>query len=780
MAALDFSKLNILKRLDARGRVFFLLAAVVVLLIMIYLFTRWLSGSSSTTGASHVASAPAGLQSVQGGQLTPEYERALQQANTQSAQQAQMTGGSAVPTVINYGMQGTAANCNIICSDQNLTVKALLDEWVKQGSVSPEVAAQLEKLADDNVPVMEFANTLDDLVKQGKLTPEQARQLLDVYRKQHINSLVAESAKAMDILIKTGDLSINDANHLLDLQKKGVSPADYATELQNLVAQGKITPAVAQQLLAQYTKQRAAEAAKENLALIKQMQAQGEVTPDVAKDLSQLVSQGVPIDQYNAELQKLVAEGKLTPAAAAKLLAAYASQKSAVGPVATVNRWLQESEAAAYKEISDLLGEKKITPEVAEVLRGMLDHQVTMSQFQGNVSSLVEQKKLTPEIAKLKLADYKSVSGLRALAARLAALQAANAPPSEVAAALRDAVAEGIITPEQAAELMKEYEALHLPSAAVPTVTGPANSAFAQLQQRVQQNQAAQPGGQGLPTAEQFAPAAPSPEENTQAAADRAARIAEMLNAMSAQAGQLVASWQPPVISERAGTGSAAKAGAATTPATTAAAAPGAKAGTSAATGTGALGATTPPIIKAGTILFAVLDTEVNSDYPDSPVMATIVAGEFKGAKLLGKLAVAKNVAGQMDRVSLNFTMMNEDVWPDTKNVTAYAIDPDTARTVLATSVNYHYLMRFGAIMATSFLQGFSSAVTSSGSTISQGFTGTTTANPSLTFVDKLTVGLGQVGQNLGSATQNWVNIPPTVRVAGGVGLGILFMSDVT
>ncbi len=52
-------------------------------------------------------------------------------------------------------------------------------------------------------------------------------------------------------------------------------------------------------------------------------------------------------------------------------------------------------------------------------------------------------------------------------------------------------------------------------------------------------------------------------------------------------------------------------------------------------------------------------------------------------------------------------TIMNTEDWPSTKSVTAYAIDPDTAKTALATSVNNHYMTRFGATMATAFLQGY-------------------------------------------------------------------------
>jgi intracellular multiplication protein IcmE len=142
-------------------------------------------------------------------------------------------------------------------------------------------------------------------------------------------------------------------------------------------------------------------------------------------------------------------------------------------------------------------------------------------------------------------------------------------------------------------------------------------------------------------------------------------------------------------------------------------------------------------------------------------------------------MIATKGVAGQLDRVSLNFTIMNEDAWPKSRTVTAYAIDPDTARTVLASNVNYHYLQRFGAIMATSFMAGYASAITNAG-TSTTGIFGTSTTHPNLSPSNKIAVGLGQVGTALSDVTKNYINIPPTVRVDSGVGLGILFMSDVS
>lgn len=767
--AIDFSRFNFFKRLDARARILFLVGVVVGIIFLIYLLSRLLGGGAETTGPSQVANAPQGLQSVPGGQLTPEYQRAVMQASSQLAEKAQMTGGSAVPTLINIsGQPTTGASGCVICSDENANVKDFLDDWVRQGKLSPDVANALQALADKNVSVDDYAAELDRLVREGKLTPEQARALLEQYKKQHANALLKNSAQAMDAMIKAGQLPIDAANQLLEAQKNNASPSDYAAMLQDLVRQGKITPAQAQQLLSQYSQQRAKEIVMKSIASLRDMARKGEITPDVQNDLIGLENAMVPVDTYAGVLQKYVSTGKMTPVVAGKILDEFKSQKAQIGPTESVNQLLEKAEAEAYGEINDLMREGKMTKEVGALLTGMIQRNVPLAEYQATINQLVQENKMTPDIAKLKMADYTKVKQLRDLAQRLAALQGNNASPSSYADELRRAVQAGALTPEEAARLLQEYQAMTSRAATPTAPTGPlppGSEGFAQLQQRVQQG-AAQPT---VPAAEFAAARAQASAETAQ---DRAARIDSLATAMAGQAQQLISSWQPPTMVHKTGIET-------TKPATTTATGTPGAAGTTTTTTTTGQALTGPPIIKAGTILFAVLDTTVNSDYPDSPVMATIVDGKYKGAKLLGKLTTTKSVTGQMDRISLNFTLMNMDEWEKGKSVTAYAIDPDTARTVLASDVDYHYMQRFGAMMATSFLQGYAQAITNEG-TSTTGIFGTSTSHPELSPTDKLAVALGQMGQTLGTATQNYINRPPTVVVDSGVGLGILFMSDVT
>lgn len=763
--ALDLSKLNFFSRLDARARVVVLFLIVLGIIILVYLGTTYFAGGDKTLGPSRVASAPAGLQSIPGGTTqSAEYQRALSQANIQRAEAAKMSGGSSVPTQINTGVAIGLGSC-VICSDESANVKNLLDDWIRQGKVTPEVSDMLGALANKNVTVDEYAAALNQLVKEGKLTPEQARALLDEYKKQHMNAMLNETGKVMDDLIKSNQLPLEAANDLLDTQKKGASQAEYSVSLQKMVREGKISPTVAQQLLQQFNKQCLEEAKNKHTVTINQMSSNGSVTPDVAKQLTDLTKSNVSIEGYIAELNRLVGQGKLTPVAAGNLAEAYRQVKAVCGSAGTISELLRQAENEAYQELSDLLSAGKISPETAAQLSSLIQNNVPLDDYKTIVNQLLQEKKLTPEIAQLKIGDYEKVKKLREAQQQLADLQANNTSPTDYAEALKRLVAAGIITPEQAAQLLQEYQALTSTRAASVPLAG---GQFGVLQQKVQEGAS---GEQAPLVTGDFAQVQAQVVEET--AQDRQTRLDALMTAMTGQATQLISSWQPPIMQHREGTPDQPK---------------GKHLGVGdelgiegAGPGSGGLvgASSAAPLIKAGTIIFGVLDTAVNSDYPDSPIMVTIVEGKYKGAKLLGKITTTKGVSGQMDRVSLNFTLMNLDSWPKSKGVTAYAIDPDTARTVLASTVDYHYLMRYGAMIATSFLQGYSTAITNEGET-SVNFGTTTSTHPELSPSNKLMVGLGQVGQNLGTATQNYINRPPTVRVDSGVSLGILFMADVT
>jgi intracellular multiplication protein IcmE len=183
--------------------------------------------------------------------------------------------------------------------------------------------------------------------------------------------------------------------------------------------------------------------------------------------------------------------------------------------------------------------------------------------------------------------------------------------------------------------------------------------------------------------------------------------------------------------------------------------------------------------IKTGDILFAVLDTSVNTDEP-GPILATIVSGKLKGSKIIGSFTLPSNA----EKMVLTFNTLSMLGSDKTVSISSYAIDPSTARTALAGRVNHHYLMRYGSLFASTFLAGFSSAIQSADTTITVGGTGgvtdTTVQNGiNRSLLENTLIGLGEVGKAWSETAQQLMSRPTTVELYSGTGMGILFTQDV-
>lgn len=180
------------------------------------------------------------------------------------------------------------------------------------------------------------------------------------------------------------------------------------------------------------------------------------------------------------------------------------------------------------------------------------------------------------------------------------------------------------------------------------------------------------------------------------------------------------------------------------------------------------------PLAKAGTIFNAVIETAVNSD-EDSPVLARIVSGPLKGTRLIGTF---KNLG---EKVAVVFSTANIPSLDKTVKLNAYAIDTNTSRTALADDVDHHYFLRYGVLLATSFVSGYAQALQQSGSTTTTSLTGTTTTNPKYSASQLNKAALGQVGQQVSSdIKQQYNNLKPTIYVNSGTAVGILLMDDLT
>jgi intracellular multiplication protein IcmE len=249
-------------------------------------------------------------------------------------------------------------------------------------------------------------------------------------------------------------------------------------------------------------------------------------------------------------------------------------------------------------------------------------------------------------------------------------------------------------------------------------------------------------------------------------------QVAQIQSGMMAQASDLISSWSPPpaqqVVIGSSNTENDRQAGAGGAALTSASSSQSA----SASGGSGTPSAPPEEIIKAGDIIFAVLDTAVNSD-EESPILATVVGGNLKGAKLLGKFTRVEK------KVLLSFSTMSVPDIPRSISINTVAIDPDTARTALASDVDSHYLLRYGTLFASSFLSGLGQAISQSGSTVvTEPFGSSIITNPTTSTTQQAVIALGNVGTQYANVLGRNFNTPPTVKVDAGQGLGILFMSD--
>lgn len=196
--------------------------------------------------------------------------------------------------------------------------------------------------------------------------------------------------------------------------------------------------------------------------------------------------------------------------------------------------------------------------------------------------------------------------------------------------------------------------------------------------------------------------------------------------------------------------------------------------------GPGVVVSTAKPIVKTGDILFAVIDTAVNTDEP-GPILATIVSGRLKGSKLIGSFNLPPNA----NKMVVSFNTLSMLGAPRTTSVSAFAIDPNTGRTALSSRTNHHYLMRYGSLFASSFLEGFGNAFQAANTAITIGGTGggnniTVQSGIGQSALENAVIGLATVGKSWGQQAQLLMNRPTTVLLCAGTGIGVLFTQDVS
>lgn len=177
--------------------------------------------------------------------------------------------------------------------------------------------------------------------------------------------------------------------------------------------------------------------------------------------------------------------------------------------------------------------------------------------------------------------------------------------------------------------------------------------------------------------------------------------------------------------------------------------------------------------LKVGDMLYAVVDTGVNSDVP-SAVMATVAGGKYRKTRLIGSFKRFD------ERLVLSF---NRAILPsgESAQIEAYAVDPNTTEASVASSVDTHFFERWGGLIASAFLEGLGEAKRYSGaeSTVYGGYYGNSDRMVwgDYSLEDQAWIAAGKVGEKASKQFEKGFDRPPTVYLEAGSPVGVLVMN---
>nr|WP_272880575.1 DotG/IcmE/VirB10 family protein [Candidatus Synchoanobacter obligatus] len=175
-------------------------------------------------------------------------------------------------------------------------------------------------------------------------------------------------------------------------------------------------------------------------------------------------------------------------------------------------------------------------------------------------------------------------------------------------------------------------------------------------------------------------------------------------------------------------------------------------------------------IVKAGTLMYATLDHAINSEDP-APILATVMNGPLQGATIMGEFKQEE------EKLVLKFNKVNIETEEMSLPIELFAVDVNTARNV---SIDSHFILKYGALFASSFLEGLNEVAGALGTSVSTNGNTTVVKQGSLDKSKVVAAGLGKVGENLVEATQSLQDKKPTIRMKVGSTFGILVMQDFT
>lgn len=181
--------------------------------------------------------------------------------------------------------------------------------------------------------------------------------------------------------------------------------------------------------------------------------------------------------------------------------------------------------------------------------------------------------------------------------------------------------------------------------------------------------------------------------------------------------------------------------------------------------------------IPTGTMLYGQIKADINSDYPGQ-IKVSIMGGPLDQSLLLGSYAVPfiEDAYRPRDKIQL---VLNQMVYKrNTIAVNAVGLDTRTMTDYLSGEVDYHYVTRWGGLIAANVLKGIGKAVATAGSTPSQDGGGLVYQQPITATADQLKVAAGEVGSELSTIARQQFDRPPTITKNQGEMIAIFFTQE--
>jgi intracellular multiplication protein IcmE len=178
--------------------------------------------------------------------------------------------------------------------------------------------------------------------------------------------------------------------------------------------------------------------------------------------------------------------------------------------------------------------------------------------------------------------------------------------------------------------------------------------------------------------------------------------------------------------------------------------------------------------IKAGSIEYAQMITEANSDIP-GPVVAMLASGKYSGSRMLGSFERKDKLLV----ISFNTLVDKKGV---AIPIEAYALDPGTTLGGLATEVDQRYWKRVILPAAADFVQGLGEAVAESGSsTVTVSGDTVIEEQNDIDTRQELYKGVERGAERVSELLDDEADKTEIlVRVAAGTPMGVLFTQSVT